>query len=154
MHVSAQISVSLIYLNPVRQAISKPQRFFAANCGRQRSLYQGCVDIRYGFTINNVGAAFYHSLGIDSQHQLGGIQKTYEIYIGIFFSKDETINYWFNKLTKKNSEQGLDIAYKQIRSRYHELWLEVGITSEDMKTIISFEPINVLDADVTKSCLR
>ena len=38
-----------------------------------------------------LGAVFYDSLGIDSQ--LGDIQKIYEMYRGIFFSKDETINH-------------------------------------------------------------
>ena len=101
-----------------------------------------------------LGPALYDSIGYDSQRKLGEIQEIYDMYRLIFFSNDDTTNGWFNFIEENFPNEGISNAYRHLRVRYHEMILEIGITPEDMQTIISYEPRNIFDCDITSSGLR
>lgn len=73
----------------------------------------------------------------------------------IFFATDETANDFFNFIVEEIPVSYIDEPYREIRTRYHEMLLEIGITPADMQTIIlAGEPRIWGTHDVTKAGLR
>lgn len=101
-----------------------------------------------------LGPAMYSSLGFDSQRMLGQLQDMYDMYKCIFYGSDETAGGFFTSLAQEYPGSALDSLYRQLRNRYYELILEIGITKSDMRSILTFEPVNTLDDDITKAGLR